>query len=153
VPPPVLFFSAALAIVPIARLIGISTEQPWRAERIQPVLFAGWTMREEELVNVGTAVVLLAAYGLYLVFLLRTHPDFFKSVAAPSGEPHHEHGAWSPRALGSLVGASLLAAWMSEIIGAIPFWNFAVTSSGTRRSQLPGRQACSAARSFASRTS
>src|SRR6478736_463912 len=40
------------------------------------------TIREEKLVNVGTAIVLLIAYGLYLVFMLKTHPDFFKSVTA-----------------------------------------------------------------------
>src|SRR5215471_8309534 len=38
------------------------------------------TVHEEKLVNLGTAIVLLAAYALYLVFLLKTHPDFFKSV-------------------------------------------------------------------------
>jgi Ca2+:H+ antiporter len=74
------------------------------------------TIREEKLVNLGTAFVLLAAYGLYLVFLLKTHPDYFKS--ASSGEEHRHEGAqWSVgRAVGSLVGASLLAAWMSEIL-------------------------------------
>ena len=40
------------------------------------------TIREEKLLNLGTAIVLLAAYGLYLVFLLKTHPDFFQSAAA-----------------------------------------------------------------------
>ena len=60
--------------------------------------------------------MLLAAYGLYLVFLLKTHPDYFKS--ASSGDAHgHEGEQWSvSRAVGSLVGASLLAAWMSEIL-------------------------------------
>jgi Ca2+:H+ antiporter len=74
------------------------------------------TMREEKLVNLGTAFVLLAAYALYLVFLLKTHPEYFKSVA--SGDAEHGHGpAWSPaRAIGSLLGASVLAAWMSEIL-------------------------------------
>ena len=77
----------------------------------------GGTIHEEKLVNLGTAFVLLAAYGLYLVFLLKTHPDYFKSVAP--GHDEHEHGemSWSPaRAVASLIGASLLAAWMSEIL-------------------------------------
>lgn len=77
----------------------------------------GETMREEKLVNLGTAFVLLAAYGLYLVFLLKTHPDFFKSVSGKKEE--HAHGAkqWSVgRAIGSLLGASVLAAWMSELL-------------------------------------
>ena len=204
VPAPVLFFSAALAIVPIARLIVVSTEQlatrtgdaigsllnatfgnapeliiafvalragyfdMVRASIIGAILanlmlamgvafFLGGlrhhtqeynagaarlyssmmlisaislgvpsafhrffspagTMHEEKLVNLGTAFVLLAAYALYLVFLLKTHPDFFQSVGLKT---EHEHAgpAWSPgRAIGSLVGASVLAAWMSEIL-------------------------------------
>ena len=78
------------------------------------------TIREEKIVNLGTAFVLLAAYGLYLVFLLKTHPDFFKSVGGRRGKSdgHEHHGPpWSVgRAVGSLIGASLLAAWMSEIL-------------------------------------
>jgi Ca2+:H+ antiporter len=205
VPAPVLFFSAALAIVPIARLIVISTEQlatrtgdavggllnatfgnapeliialvalragffdMVRASIIGAILgnlmlamgvafFLGGlryhtqeynagaarlyssmmlisaislgvpsafnrffspqgTMHEEKLVNVGTAVVLLAAYVLYLIFLLRTHPDFFRSSAGTSEEHPHGGEQWSPRrAVGSLLGASVLAAWMSEIL-------------------------------------
>ena len=42
-------------------------------------------MREEKLVNLGTAFVLLAAYVLYLVFMLKTHPDFFQSVDGEDG--------------------------------------------------------------------
>jgi Ca2+:H+ antiporter len=74
------------------------------------------TLREEKLVNLGTAFVLLAAYALYLVFLLRTHPDYFQSVSA--ADDHEEHGSqWSVgRAVASLVTASVLAAWMSEIL-------------------------------------
>ena len=205
VPEPVLFFSAALAIVPIARLIVLSTEQlatrtgdaiggllnatfgnapeliialvalkagyfdMVRASIIGAILanlmlatgvafFLGGlrhhtqeynagaarlyssmmlisaislgvpsafnrffspegTLREEKLVNVGTAFVLLATYGLYLVFLLKTHPDFFKSVAAKKEDHAHEGNRWSlSRAIASLVGASVLAAWMSEIL-------------------------------------
>ena len=75
------------------------------------------TLREEKLVNIGTAVVLLAAYVLYLIFLLKTHPDYFKSAAA--SDEGHGHGGhrWSVgRAIGSLVLASVLAAWMSELL-------------------------------------
>jgi Ca2+:H+ antiporter len=204
VPPPVLFFSAALAIVPIARLIVLSTEQlatrtgdaiggllnatfgnapeliialvalkagyfdMVRASIIGAILanlmlamgvafFLGGlryhtqeynagaarlyssmmlisaislgvpsafnrffspegTIREEKLVNLGTAFVLLAAYCLYLVFLLKTHPEFFKS-AGDRVEAHHDGVVWPlGRTLASLVGAALLAAWMSEIL-------------------------------------
>jgi len=75
------------------------------------------TIHEEKLVNLGTAFVLLATYGLYLVFLLKTHPEYFKSVAGTTDE--HEHGStqWSlAKSIASLIGASVLAAWMSEIL-------------------------------------
>jgi len=35
------------------------------------------TIHQEKLINLGMAVLLLAAYGLYLLFMLKTHPDFF----------------------------------------------------------------------------
>ncbi|WP_246212151.1 calcium/proton exchanger [Usitatibacter palustris] len=72
------------------------------------------TLREEAMLNIGLAVVLLAAYVLYLVFMLKTHPEEFKS---DSGGHDHEGPRWSKqRAIGGLVLASLLAAWMSEIL-------------------------------------
>ena len=75
------------------------------------------TLHEEKLVNLGTAFILLAAYALYLVFLLKTHPDFFKSATATASDAQHEGGEWSAgRAIASLVAASVLAAWMSEIL-------------------------------------
>jgi Ca2+:H+ antiporter len=74
------------------------------------------TIREEKLLNLGVAVVLLAAYGLYLLYSLKTHPKSFASVE--EGEKGHAEGkAWSVgRAVGSLIAASVLAAWMSEIL-------------------------------------
>jgi Ca2+:H+ antiporter len=205
VPPPVIFFSAALAIVPAARLIVLSTEQlatrtgdaiggllnatfgnapeliialvalragyfaMVRASIIGAILanlmlamgvafFLGGlrrhtqeynagaarlyssmmlisavslgvpsafnrffapesTVHAEKLVNLGTAFVLLLAYGLYLVFLLKTHPDYFESVTVTEVEQGHAGPQWSVgRAIGSLVGASLIAAVMSEIL-------------------------------------
>jgi Ca2+:H+ antiporter len=76
------------------------------------------TLREEQMLNVGVAGVLLLAYCLYLVFALKTHPAAFASTdGGGGGHGHHEGPSWSmPRAVGSLVGASLLAAWMSEIL-------------------------------------
>ena len=75
------------------------------------------TMHEEKLVNLGTAFVLLAAYGMYLVFLLKTHPDFFESVAVTEIEHAHSGHQWSVgRAVGTLLAASALAAAMSEIL-------------------------------------
>ena len=47
------------------------------------------------------AVVLLASYVLYLIFLLKTHPDYFASASA-SAESGHHGPQWSTgRALGS----------------------------------------------------
>jgi len=75
-------------------------------------------VREEKLLNVGIACLLLVAYGLYILFSLKTHSAAFASVETDEGE-HHEQ-QWSvTRAVGSLILASVLAAWMSEkLVGA-----------------------------------
>jgi Ca2+:H+ antiporter len=74
------------------------------------------TIRSEALLNVGLAVVLLSAYALYLVFMLKTHPGAFTAKGGHGGKKAKGE-RWSlPRAVGSLVGASVLAAWMSEIL-------------------------------------
>jgi Ca2+:H+ antiporter len=74
------------------------------------------TLREEALLNVGLALVLLAAYVLYLLFMLKTHPDEFKVEGG--GHGHGGSGErWSlSRAIVSLLAASVAAAWMSEIL-------------------------------------
>jgi Ca2+:H+ antiporter len=60
------------------------------------------------------ALVLLAVYALYLVFMLRTHPDFFAVVKG--GDEGHA-ARWSPTRAGvTLVAASVGAAWMSEVL-------------------------------------
>ncbi|HWC74273.1 MAG TPA: calcium/proton exchanger, partial [Gemmatimonadales bacterium] len=65
--------------------------------------------------NTALAILLLVTYGLYLLFMLKTHSQLFKSEGG-KGE-HHAGPVWSvPRAIGSLVAASVLAAWMSEIL-------------------------------------
>jgi Ca2+:H+ antiporter len=73
-------------------------------------------LRQEYLLNVGISAVLLVAYILYLIFMIRTHPDFFKSKDTAGGEEHEEKFWSKSRAIISLVAASLLAAWMSEIL-------------------------------------
>ncbi len=66
--------------------------------------------------NVRLALMLMAVYALYLYFMLGTHRDEFAGESE-GGHGHGEGPAWSmPRALGTLVGASVLAAWMSEIL-------------------------------------
>jgi Ca2+:H+ antiporter len=73
------------------------------------------TIPQEQLLNLGIAVVLLLAYGLYLVFSLVTHPGAFSSQEHE--EAHHDARPWSlGRAVGSLLAAAVLAAWMSEIL-------------------------------------
>lgn len=75
------------------------------------------TMRQEQMLNLGVAGVLLLAYALYLLFSLKTHPGAFASAEGTTGHTHHEGERWSlPRAAASLVVASLLAAWMSEVL-------------------------------------
>lgn len=84
------------------------------------------TIRQETLLNIGLAVVLLVTYALYLVFMLKTHPASFAAAGAAGDEGHdaghggHGDGEGKPwsnaRAIGTLVGASVLAAFMSEIL-------------------------------------
>ncbi|HEU4439316.1 MAG TPA: calcium/proton exchanger [Methylomirabilota bacterium] len=66
--------------------------------------------------DIATSLVLLATYVCYLVYMVKTHPDFFS--AREAGAPEEGHGPrWSaPRAVGTLVAASLGAAWMSEVL-------------------------------------
>ena len=74
------------------------------------------TLRQEQLLNMAMVIVLLTAYGLYLVFMLKTHPEFFAG-ANSEGEHHDQGERWGlPRAVASLIVASVLAAWMSEIL-------------------------------------
>lgn len=73
-------------------------------------------IRQEQLLNLGIAIMLLVAYGLYILFSLRTHSSAFASLDTEEDTGHHEE-IWSvPRAVISLLVASALAAWMSEIL-------------------------------------
>ena len=78
------------------------------------------TVRQEAMLNVGIAAALLGIYVLYLVYSLKTHRGSFASEGGDDGHGHghgDEGPRWSlPRALASLVVASLLAAWMSEVL-------------------------------------
>ena len=61
--------------------------------------------------------MMLLTYGLYLLFSVKTHPGTFASVEGDKDEPHDDGNLWSmPLAIFGLAGASLLAAWMSEIL-------------------------------------
>lgn len=73
-------------------------------------------VRQEQLLNVGIAVLLLVAYGLYLLFSLKTHRASFASIEGEEGSVHGARRWGLPRAVVSLLVASALAAWMSEIL-------------------------------------
>jgi len=74
-------------------------------------------MAYEQSLNLGVAVALLVAYLLSLLFMLKTHPDLFKSVGSADQHSHAEGERWSVgRAVITLVAGSVLAAWMSEIL-------------------------------------
>jgi Ca2+:H+ antiporter len=79
-------------------------------------LFGGQdVLRQESLLNIGLSIVLLLGYCLYLFFMIKTHPEFFKSTKVEEGEEHE--GRWSKsRSIITLIGASVLAAFMSEIL-------------------------------------
>jgi Ca2+:H+ antiporter len=70
----------------------------------------------ERQLSLAVALVLLATYGLYVLFMLKTHKHLFASEGGPEG--HGEGGPrWSvTRALVTLAAASVLAAWMSEVL-------------------------------------
>jgi Ca2+:H+ antiporter len=66
-------------------------------------------------VNLGMAFILIALYGLYLVFLTRTHTDVFASATTAEEEEHQSH--WSlTQCLTVLIVASVGAAFLSEIL-------------------------------------
>jgi Ca2+:H+ antiporter len=67
-------------------------------------------------INSRLAIMLIAVYALYLVFMLGTHREEFAGKAE-ADEGHGQGSEWGvPRALATLIGASVLAAWMSEIL-------------------------------------
>ncbi len=78
-------------------------DQPDGAERVQPVLRRGGGARRVAVLNVSLAIVLLVAYALYLVFMLKTHPDEFKvdkgaatrRTRARAGASGARSAAWS----------------------------------------------------------
>lgn len=71
--------------------------------------------QNEYTLNISISILLLVGYGLYLFFMLKTHPDFFKSAESNNEEEHESKWSLS-RALISLVSASVLAAIMSEVL-------------------------------------
>jgi len=62
------------------------------------------------------AVILLALYGLFLLYSLRTHPETFTELNAPPSEEEAGGHPSLARGILTLLVASLGAAWMSEIL-------------------------------------
>jgi Ca2+:H+ antiporter len=74
----------------------------------------GINPEQENALNIGLAIILLIAYVLYLVFMIKTHADFFRSENA---DTHDHHDRWPlPKAIVLLIFASVLAAFMSEVL-------------------------------------
>jgi Ca2+:H+ antiporter len=98
------------------------------------------TIRQEELLNLGIAGVLLLTYGLYLLFSLKTHRAAFASVGGDEDELHDGGKRWSmPLTIFALAGASVLAAWMSEIlVGVAEATGKALHVANFHRHRVPG---------------
>jgi Ca2+:H+ antiporter len=80
-------------------------------------LAPGETLPAEAQLNLGLAVVLLVTYGLYLVFMLKTHAETFAAVGHAHSTHELDGPPWSmARAVGTLLAASVLAAVMSEVL-------------------------------------
>jgi Ca2+:H+ antiporter len=74
-------------------------------------------MAYEQSLNLCIALALLFAYLLSLLFMLKSHPDLFRSVVSADQDQHEEGDRWSlGRAVFTLVVGAVLAAWMSEIL-------------------------------------
>jgi Ca2+:H+ antiporter len=72
-------------------------------------------LSQENFLNIGLAIVLLLGYGLYLFFMIKTHPEFFKSTKDEANE-HHEDRWSKGLSILMLVIASVGAAFMSELL-------------------------------------
>ncbi len=75
---------------------------------------------EHEL-SVGVSILLIASYGLHLLFSLVTHRNLFNPNSDGEDPDDHDGPGWSPtKATALLLGSTALVAWMSEIlVGAV----------------------------------
>ncbi len=72
------------------------------------------TLGQEQDLSDAVAAVLLIAYGLSLVFMLKTHPDYY---ASGGGEQHEGGSRWSVgAALTVLIGSAIALALVSEVL-------------------------------------
>lgn len=68
----------------------------------------------ENTLNIVLSITLLLSYILYLVFMLKTHAETFKSQSGD--EEEHEEKWTLYRALGTLIVSAVGAAFMSEVL-------------------------------------
>jgi len=105
--------TAARAYSTMMFLAAVSMTVPSAFSR---VLAPNSVIRAEAQLNFGIAILLLVAYGLYILFSLKTHSTSFASLDSETSAEHHGQ-QWSiARAVITLLAASVFAAWMSEIL-------------------------------------
>jgi Ca2+:H+ antiporter len=105
--------TAARAYSTMMFLAAVSMTVPSAFSR---VLAPNSVIRAEAQLNFGIAILLLVAYGLYILFSLKTHSTSFASLDNEASAEHHGQ-QWSiARAVITLLAASVFAAWMSEIL-------------------------------------
>ena len=76
-------------------------------------------LRSEGTLSLAVALVLLATYGLGLLFTLRTHRPLFSGTHGEAEAMEPGHTPWPlGKALAVLVAATAAVAWMSEILVA-----------------------------------
>lgn len=86
---------------------------------------AGWTPAAEQKLSAAIALILLGTYGAMLLFSLVTHKQLFVGASADIGDkadPDDDHEDPWPvgKAVGVLLGATVLVAWVSEfLVGAV----------------------------------
>lgn len=74
-------------------------------------------LRQEHALNIGVALILLTLYVCYLLYMIKSHPEEFASAAHHDAGEDESAAPWPVwRAVASLIGASVLAAWMSEVL-------------------------------------
>lgn len=105
--------TAARAYSTMMFLAAVSMTVPSAFSR---VLAPNEVIRQEQLLNIGIAILLLLAYGLYILFSLKTHSSAFASLDTEQAAAHHGEQWGIGRAVITLLAASVFAAWMSEIL-------------------------------------
>jgi len=90
------------------------------------------TIRQEELLNLGIAGVLLLTYGLYLLFSLKTHRGAFASVEEGEDKSHDDGKPWACRAPLSASRHAIVAAFRG-LLSTFPARIFFPSASLDRR--------------------